>query len=196
VPTYPDKVRAAERAEIRSRYRRKRKAGISALRVAELDREFSDRYGGQLLVDDDAGRDDVRIMLNHIARRPGDPAPYMVAWLDRRAPWCAGEERAALITRTIAKPLRYRADTLARKIGLTAARRKRLTIHTIGAVDMTAEQRAAERREQQRLAKEQKRRAAGVPTIAEARAKRAKKSPWIEAGLARSTWYRHHQRAA
>jgi hypothetical protein len=195
VTSYPDKVRAAERAEIRRRYRRS-PVGIAALRVAELEREFGDRYGGEILPDDDAGRDDVKIMLDHLARRTGDVEQRMALWLDSRAPWCTGEERMALIARIIAKPLRYHADTLARKIGLTAERRARLKIRTIGAVDETTEQRKEKRRERQRLAKERKRRAAGVLTIAEARMIRARREPWRTAGISRATWYRRRQKAA
>jgi hypothetical protein len=195
VPTYPDQVRRAERAEIRRRYRRP-PVGIAALRVAELEREFTDRYGGEILPDDDGGRDDAKIMLDHLARRTGDAEQRMARWLDRRAPWCAGEERAALIARVVAKPLRYHADTLASRIGLTAERRARLKIRTIGAIDETAEQRKEKRREKHRLAKEQKRRAAGVLTIAEARKIRAGREPWRTAGISRSTWYRRRQQAA
>jgi hypothetical protein len=195
VTSYPDKVRAAERAEIRRRYRRP-PVGIAALRVAELDREFTDRYGGEILPDDDGGRDDVKIMLDHLARRTGDVEQRMALWLDSRAPWCSGEERASLIARIIAKPLRYRADTLASRIGLTTERRARLKIRSIGAVDETADQRKEKRREKHRLAKEQKRRAGGVLTIAEARKIRASREPWRTAGISRATWYRRRQQAA
>jgi hypothetical protein len=195
VTSYPDKVRRQERAEIRRRYRRP-PVGIAALRVAELEREFTDRYGGEILPDDDGGRDDVKIMLDHLARRTGDAERRMVLWLDSRAPWCTGEERTALIARIIAKPLRYRADTLASRIGLTAERRARLKIRSIGAVDETAQQRQEKRREKHRLAKEQKRRAAGVLTIAEARKIRAAREPWRTAGISRATWYRRRQKAA
>jgi hypothetical protein len=56
-------------------------------------------------------------------------------WIDGRAPWLAGEERAAFIRKAFASPIRYTADTLAEKLGLTFARRQRLTITTIGAIE-------------------------------------------------------------
>jgi hypothetical protein len=150
VPTYPDEVRAAERAAIRQRRQRGlRSVGLAALRVAELNREFSDRYGGEILPNDDAGRDDVTIMLHHLARRSGYPMQRIDPWLDARAPWLVGHEREALLDRVFANPLRFKADTLAKKIGLTAERRARLRIKTIGAIDQTA----AERKEARRIKK-------------------------------------------
>lgn len=144
--TYPDEVRRQERAEARKRRQRKRPVGIAALRVAELNREFSDRYCGMVLPDDDAARDDVVIMLHHLARRGHDPLPSIESWLDMRAPWLSGEGRDTIVGKVLANPLRFRADTLAARLGLTAERRARLKIRTIGAIDQTVEQRAEMRR--------------------------------------------------
>lgn len=144
--SYPDQVRTAERAEIRKRYQRGGKAGLAALRVAELNREFTDRYGAEILPDDDAGLEDVTIMLHHLARRSGYPMQRIPPWLNARAPWLVGAEREELIDRVFANPLRFRADTLAAKIGLNAERRSRLKIKTIGAIDQSAAERAEARR--------------------------------------------------
>jgi hypothetical protein len=95
-----------------------------------------------------------------------------------------------MVNDVVAHPRRFKADTVAARLGITDEIRTLLKLRTIGAIDKPAEVRAAERREQQRLAKEQKRRAAGIPTITETRAIRARKEPWIEAGIPRSTWYR------
>lgn len=143
--SYPDQVRAAERAE-RRRRRGGRGVSLAALRVAELNREFSDRYGGEILPDDDGGRDDATLMLHHLARRSGDVTARMQSWLDERAPWLTGEERDQLIDKVLGNPLRFRADTIASKIGLTAARRAHLRIRTIGAIDQSAADRAEARR--------------------------------------------------
>jgi len=113
------------------------------------------------------------------------------------APWLPPDEFAALVDDVVAHPRRFKADTIAARLGITAAIRSELKLRTIGAIDKPAAQRAAERKEQQRLAKAQKRRAAGILTIAETRAARAEKLPWIGAGIPRSTWYRRRlQRAA
>jgi len=54
-------------------------------------------------------------------------------------------DSAALAAVVIAQPLRWRADSLAHRIGLDAATRRRLAITTTGATDETSEQRAARR---------------------------------------------------
>jgi hypothetical protein len=195
VPTYPDQVRAAERTAMRKRHRRGRVAGIAALRVAELNREFTDRYGGEILPDDDAGRDDVVLMLNHLARRSGYPLQRIAYWLDHRAPWLIGDERQAVVAAVLANPLRYRADTLAAKIGLTAERRARLCIRTIGAVDQTA----AERKEARRLngveRKRSIRRAAGIPVRPEPNGTSVNAlAPWTAEGICRRSWFRRRAR--
>jgi hypothetical protein len=163
VTTYPDQVRAAERAEIRKRYQRRHKGPVhlgppASVRVAEIDRVLIDRWG-EILPHDDAGADDAFVMCHHLARRAGNPTVRMQDWLNRRAPWMPPDDRQALIERVLARPLRWKADTLAKRLGLTAVNRMRLKIKTIGAIDQTS----AERAEIRRLAKieyKRKRRAA------------------------------------
>jgi hypothetical protein len=80
--------------------------------------------------------------LHHIAhKQAADRQWLMNDWLDQRAPWLIGEERAAFIRKVFAHPIRYSADTLAEKLGLTFARRQRLAITTIGATDMSKKER-------------------------------------------------------
>jgi hypothetical protein len=192
VPTYPDKVRAAERAEIRRRYRRG-KIGMSTLRTAELDRLFDHRYKGTILPDDDAGRGDVRIMLHTLGRR-SDPIQRIDSWLARRAPWFVGEERDALVQAVMDNPLRWRADTLGRMLGLTTAERTMLKIRTIGAIDSTA----AERKEARRLKnidrKRLIRRAAGKVPRDRTRKSIKSQAPWKAQGISERTWFRRRAR--
>jgi hypothetical protein len=190
VPTYPDQVRAAERAAIRKRYRARGKIGMSTLRTAELDRLFDHRYRGAVLPDDDAGRGDVRIMLHTLGRR-SDPIQRINAWLAQRAPWFAGEERDRLSQTVLENPLRWRADTLGRMLGLTTAERTMLKIRTIGPIDSTT----AERKEARRLAdverKRQIRRTAGKPLRADQRRNSVNsQAPWKAVGISRRTWFR------
>jgi hypothetical protein len=158
--------------------------------MAELFRVFVHRYGGAPLPDDDAGRDDLKLAFQVLstthdaARRMGSVA---LIW----APWMPAAELAALVDDVAAHPRRFKADTVAERLGITAAIRAELNLRTIGAIDFPIEQRRKHRREMQRLAREQKRRAAGILPIAQARALRASRKPWIAAGVSRSTWYRH-----
>lgn len=190
--SYPDEVRRQERAEERKRRGWKRPVGIAALRVAELNREFTDRYGGMVLPNDDAGRDDVIIMLHHLARRRNDPAD-LHQWIADRAPWLSGEERGEIVARVLENPLRYRADTLAARIGLTAERRTRLKIRTIGAIDQTAEQRKRARGLAETERKRTQRRIAGIPKRPETSIN--KDAPWLALGICRRTWFRRRAKA-
>jgi hypothetical protein len=194
VPTYPDKVRIEERAEILRRYRRSGKIGMSTLRAAELDRLFDHRYRGIPLPDDDAGRGDVRIMLHTLGRR-SDPVQRIDCWLACRAPWFGGAERDRLIEAVMDNPLRWRADTLGKMLGLTTADRATLKIRTIGPVDSTA----AERKEARRRAGIERKRAIRRAHGIQERAKPDGKSinwqaPWKAEGINRSTWFRRRAR--
>ena len=100
--------------------------------------------------------------LHHLAGLTIDPRGRMTTWLSTWAPWMPPGEAAGLIERAIAKPTRYRADTLARRLNLHLAERTLLNVTTIGAVDKPKKQRDAERRERNRLAKEKQRRARGA----------------------------------
>lgn len=167
---------------------------MSTLRTAELDRLFDHRYRGDLIPDDDAGRGDIRIMVHTLGRR-SDPLQRVTAWLARRAPWFAGEDRDRLIDAAMENPLRWRADTLGRMLGLTTADRDALKIRSIGPIDSTA----AERKEARRLAsierKRLQRRAAGKPLRRNIhRNSIAKRAPWKAAGMSERTWWRRRAR--
>jgi hypothetical protein len=194
VPSYPDEVRAAERAAIRKRRRRGGKIGISTLRTAELDRLFDYRWG-DVLPDDDAGRGDIRIMVHTLARR-SDPIERINAWLARRAPWFTGEERDALVLAALANPLRWRADTLARTLWLTAPVRAELRIRTIGSVDSTSAERKEARRRASIDRKRAIRRSAGIPPACTDQRQNSvnSRAPWRAAGISRSTWFRRRAR--
>ena len=72
-----------------------------------------------------------------------------------------------MTAKVISKPLRWRADKLATRLNLTEAERKRLRITTIGAVDLTRQQRKDRRRARDRALKHARRLAAGAKPRAE-----------------------------
>src|SRR5215470_19048010 len=88
----------ALRKELRlaDRRRQKQPFSMAGLRIGDLNRFFTYRWGHEL-PDDDAGRDDARIMAHHLAWLQGDPERRITNWLDLRAPWMNGAERAKLI---------------------------------------------------------------------------------------------------
>lgn len=169
----------------------------ATIRCNELERYFMDRYDGGILPDDDAGRDDAEIMLHHIYyRQVVDRVWLMHDKLDRFAPWLIGDEREEMIARVFRKPMRYTADTLAEKLGMTYARRQRLAITMIGSTDVDADARkmlrAARDRENKRKAREEK----GCTPRSEYEAKSAEKTkPWIAEGISRRTWCRRQAKA-
>src|SRR5262249_49507815 len=82
---------------------------------------------------------------------------------------------------------RWKADALARELGLDDATRTRLRIKTIGAVDCGKAKRMTRRR-RKRIAADRARRAkAGARPHAQCN---EALQPWITEGISRRTWYR------
>jgi hypothetical protein len=163
---------------------------IIAIRCAELERLFISRYGRHL-PNDDAGRDDALVMAHHLVRRPGDPRCRIAAWLVSAALWMADWEREELIAEVIAKPLKWKADKLATRLGLTEAERQRLQIRTIGAIDLDKDERAKRRAERKVVAERERRRAKGAKQRTEYETgSTSARQPWRAAGISRRTWYR------
>jgi hypothetical protein len=189
----------ARRREIRRRYRaknRERKLSMAALRIAELRRLFQARYGDEL-PDDDAGRADARLMAQHLARRPGDQRRRIVSWCETWAPWMPADELEQLIADVIDKPRKWRADTLAAKLNLTDAERRKHRITTIGAVDRTKAERLADRKQRKREAARARRQARGAKPRKQYESTSATATkPWLALGISRATWYRHARLAA
>jgi hypothetical protein len=180
----------ARRAEIASRYKKKRgPANLGAIRIAELRRIFRARHRGDTLSNDDAGREDAVTMAHHIAGQPVDAARRIRAWLELRAPWMTPGDVADLVDEVLVQPKRWTADELAARLNLTDAERQRLRIRSIGASDMTKAERQEARRDRARASKQRKRRAAGVVPRAEylARCTAARTRPWEILGISQRT---------
>jgi hypothetical protein len=175
-----------EREFERRRQRNKgRRPSIATLRVCELNRLFYTGYRGNLLPDDDDGRDSIEIMINHLAML-ADPCLRIGDWLRRCAPWLDAVDAERQMERAITRPIKWRADTLAHRLNLTSHERDRLKIRTIGAVDLNLKQRKKKRRARDRLAKQPKRRAAGAKPQAQSA---SRTRPWLAIGISRSKWY-------
>jgi hypothetical protein len=163
---------------------------IATLRVSELSRLFTARYG-EVLPDDDAGRDDAGLMAHHLAQLTGDQRKRIMGFIEWRCPWMPIGEANALVVDAIAKPRRWRADKLAWRLRLTHADRTTLKITTIGSVDKPRSQRWHDRQERSRLAKAERRRLAGIKARAEYEAASLNRTqPWKALGISRATWYR------
>lgn len=194
----PSRVEARRREVARNYKRRKRnreRPPLVGLRVRDLNRLLTARYGEQL-PDDDAGRDDVAIVAHHLAQyADGHPGKRITSWVKLRAPWMTVAELDALILECLTRPKRWRADKLAWRLRLTAADRAILRITTIGAIDANAAQRKARRRERDRKRRAAERKAAGaIPRAQYERQSITATAPWKMLGISRATWYRQPRR--
>jgi hypothetical protein len=159
---------AARKREIAERYRdhAKRKnqnkpLTLAAIRISELTRLFDHRYGPVLLPDSDDGVIAARVMVHHIGRLK-DAARRIDSWLGTCAPWLGLASRERLIRDTQERPLRWSADRLAWKLRVTAAERTKLNLRTIGAMDISKDQRIAATKQRRREHKHARRRATGT----------------------------------
>ena len=171
-------------------------------RINEIEMVLWDRYPDRILPDDDAGYDDLRIVLHHIGRHTGpNVESTMRMWIAKYTPWLDEDEGDALVRYYIASKKKLpKADTLARFMGLNYADRKRIgraygkAIRTIGAIDATKAERKAMRKAEQRLAdkarQQDARRAASAKPHAESQ---ARTKPWEAEGISRPTYYRRQK---
>jgi hypothetical protein len=182
---------AGRHAEIGRRYRNGERTPVTipTLRVAELRRLFYARYG-LTLPDDDAGREDAFIMTAHLVH--GQEAERRIAaWLSLWCPWMGAAETEKLTAKVIAKRYRWTPDKLAFRLRLTEAERHRLRITTIGAIDLTKDERLARRRHRARHRDELRRRRKGSKPRADYEANSiSRNKPWERLGMSRAKWYR------
>lgn len=172
-----------------------------AERIKNLESLFKHRYGS-ILPDDDAGRDDARIMARHLANLPGDTRENITGWLKVWAPWMPADELEGLIAAELANPDKpWRAGALGNMLNLTAAERTDLKITTIRPANTTKVQLDAARQERKRprdrLRKEQQRRRRGARPRAQYEADSLRKTqPWKSEGISERTWYRRNRSGA
>lgn len=168
---------------------------IVALRITDLSTLFRSRWG-TVLPDDDAGRDDIRLAVDHLAAL-AHPARAITKWLETWAPWLTLGEHRQIIADGIANQRHWKADALAWRLRLTREERTMLGITTIGAIDHGKAARKKLRKEKERARQAAKRRAAGaVPRNAYEAQSQEKARPWAAEGVSRRTWYRRRARVA
>jgi hypothetical protein len=169
--------------------RRGRKKGASFApfvhrRKSEMIGLRRDRHGTALLANDDAGRDDLRIMAEHLAQL-GEH--YVRRHAEDYAPWISVRELDRLILEAGPEGKKWTAIRLGKALRLTNAERVKLGIRTIRPIDRTKAQLERDRRERDAERKRQMRARTGARPRAQS-AETAK--PWIAEGISRRTWYR------
>lgn len=162
---------------------------LVALRLNDLSTLFRSRYG-VILPDDDAGRDDMLVAINHLACLPR-ARPAIMRWIELWAPWMPLAEASKIAGEAMANPQRWKADALAWRMRLTMEQRTMLGITTIGAIDMNKGARTKRRKQRDRERKTNSRRAKGIkPRKVYEGQSVSRQKPWEAEGISRRTWYR------
>ena len=161
--------------------------------VGDTRKLLRHRYGRRL-PDDDAGRDDIRVLLHPVSAAPRATDDRLRFEIEEWAPWMSDVEAEALIAEVRALPRwRYGAETAMAtgiRLNLTTAERERLRTWQIRAADHTEADREAQRKAKRRQRETSRRREVGVRPRQEYLATSLSKSkPWNAEGISRSAWY-------
>jgi hypothetical protein len=169
---------------------------IRRLLVGDLRRVYHHRYG-PALPDDDAGREDLELILMPISLAPKAAAEKMKYQIEILAPWMPEPVAAALIDNLMQLPLWYRRPSfkeVGERIRLTNAEREMFKAWRIAPVDMTAADMAEQRKAKKKARDTLRRRQAGVISrqayLANAKTRQKR---WEAEGISRATWYRQRE---
>jgi hypothetical protein len=179
-------------AEIGARYAEQHRKALKKrgpppmglLRINELEKIFTDRWGEHDLPNSPEGRDAIAILCNHCALLKDLGRLY--AFVAARAWWMREDELAAIIERESANAPGDAAG-LGWRLGLTMEERNRLRIRTIRAIGMTDSQIKKLRKDAGRERSARARRADGATPRDESF---SRTEPWKAFGVSRRTWER------
>jgi hypothetical protein len=169
---------------------------FGSLLASQVIRVLRIRYGVQL-PDDDAGRDDARLVLGYLANVPR-ASKRMQNFCQVWAPWLDDIEREQMLQEAAtSRPLRFTPDQLAERLGVTLAERTALRLTCIGAIDCSKAEREMRRKALAKARQQRRRRSRGVRARAQyLAASISRTKPWEAAGISRRTWYRRQSAAA
>jgi hypothetical protein len=155
--------------EVALRYRRYRRSHrdnanlMGRKRLRDLGRFFHHRYGGLTLPDDDSGRADLAVALDHIVRR-SDGALFLRKWVGSWAAWISDLELEKMVSTA---GLTWTATALGTHLRLTDDERTKLKITTIAPRDLTdAEWEKIRKSRKRQRDRDSKRRERGKATAA------------------------------
>ncbi len=170
------------------------------LRAFEIEAVIKARHGS--IVPDVRDTDDMELVAGYLVAAAGSGMEPL-GFAGRFMPWLEAQSREMVTARrvfsrtqpTAKKPLFLSADDVARHMAVSLAERGTLGLRTIGACDVSADERkrlAAERKRQRDRDRQRSRRESNKTRDEYlAGSKRATK-PWEEAGVSRATWYRQN----
>lgn len=167
---------------------------LPLLRLREIEWVITSRHGK--LIPDPYDTDDVDMCLAYARAVEASKTPQdLLHWSRRWMPWAPAAEIDRIVLQEGWRQKPAGADHVATMIYVSAAERQALGLRTIGACDITIEERkaaAAEaKREQDRQRQAEKRRAEGRvdrPTYLQKSVSAQK--PWEAQGISRATYYR------
>ena len=166
---------------------------VRRLRNGALLKLFRSRYG-YALPDDDAGREDLWLLVMNVSLAATEPEKKMRHVIEVWAPWMSVEEREAYVQHVWGLDKYERTSTgreIGQRLGLTNVERERLKLWPFKPIDATDEEIAERRKTRKRERLAQKRREKGIRTRADYLAGLASKpKPWEAEGVSRSNWYR------
>ena len=132
-------------------------------RARELRQFLFHRYG-EHLPDDDAGLDDLDLLLSYVMQlNPGCGVPAMIRETRAWAPWLNYGEARDFAERIAARrPVKLKADTIAQRLGCTYAEPTLLKLTTIGCCDLSRRERDEAARKGRNASERRRRREKGV----------------------------------
>jgi len=172
--------------------KRSKQEALRRLLIGDIRRLLHQRYG-PTLPDDDAGRDDLCLLLGPISLDPKSSVDKMAAQIEIIAPWMPTIEAKELIGSLTNLPLFWRkqpAKEIGERLRLTNAERERLRLWRIAPVDITSEELIEQRKAKDRMRK--RKRSQRSRADYRANALTATK-PWEAENISRSTWERRRR---
>jgi hypothetical protein len=161
---------------------------LRRLLLGDLRRLLRHRYG-HTLPDDDAGQEDLDLLLYAISLDPVAPAEKMNHQIETIAPWMDvdwTEENIEDYMYLALGERRLSAQQIGERLQLTNAERERLSLWRIAPVDMTEQQLAEQRKAKDRARARKRYKRTRADFLA---ASLTASKPWEAEGISRTTWY-------
>lgn len=150
-------------------------------------------------IPDPEGTDDKELCLAYIHAVATTPrSQSVVDWCKTWAPWISDEDILEIVWVSRGRKYMLGAESVAKMLHVTMKERDELGLKTIGACDVSEEERKAIskriKQERDRIRQQQNRQAKGIVPRGSYEASSAENlKPWIAAGVSRATWYRQRE---
>ena len=170
---------------------------LRRLIVGDLRRVFRHRYRhhGYTFTNDDAGRDDLELLLLPLSLCPKAPKEKMKHAIELGAPWFDATEAQELIDQIMRLPAcarRLSGKELGERLNLTNSQRERWKVWRIAPVDMTADDLKEQQKAKDRARKAIQRHEAGATPHERSLSRR---KPWEAEGIGRRQWERRRAKS-